>query len=43
MIDVKLYEALINFEDSEEAQDYYYQSMDKLTGKYAKIPLWKTC
>lgn len=36
MIDVKLYEALINFEDNEEAQDYYYQSMDKLTGKYAK-------
>ena len=36
MIDKKLYDALIDFEVNDGAQDYYYKSMDELTGKVAK-------
>ncbi|MBQ7264529.1 MAG: hypothetical protein IJS61_00335 [Firmicutes bacterium] len=32
-IDRKFYEAIINFDDSEEARDYYYSVMDKVTSK----------
>lgn len=31
LIDRKFYEALLDFEDSEKAQDYYYQVMDSET------------
>lgn len=30
---LKFYEAIVNFEKSEEAQDYYYKVMDTETGK----------
>ena len=34
-IDIKkFYEAIVNFEDSEEAQDFYYNVMDTPTGKH---------
>ncbi len=36
MINEKLYKALVEFENSEEAQDYYYKAMDELTGKVKK-------
>ncbi|CBK75134.1 hypothetical protein CIY_25140 [Butyrivibrio fibrisolvens 16/4] len=36
LIDRRFYDALIKFEESEEAQDYYYQLMDEKTGKVAK-------
>jgi hypothetical protein len=29
LIDRRFYDALIKFEESEEAQDYYYQLMDE--------------
>lgn len=32
----KFYEAIVNFEDSEEAQDFYYKVMDTLTGRKNK-------
>ncbi len=32
----KFYEAIVNFEDSEEAQDFYYKVMDSLTGRKNK-------
>ena len=32
----KLYEAIVNFEESEESQDYYYEVMDSLTGRKNK-------
>ena len=32
----KFYEAIINFEDSEESQDFYYKVMDMLTGRKNK-------
>lgn len=32
-IDRQFYDAILHFEESEEAQDYYYQVMDELTGK----------
>ena len=32
-IDRKLYDALINFENSDEAMDYYYKVMDEFTEK----------
>ncbi len=36
-IDIKkFYDSIINFEDSEEAQDFYYQVMDTTTGKKNK-------
>jgi hypothetical protein len=36
-IDVrKFYEAIVNFDDSEEAQDFYYQVMDTPTGRKNK-------
>ena len=34
--DRKFYEAILNFEESEEAQDYYYQVMDQKTGKVSR-------
>ena len=33
MIDRKFYEAILNFESSDAAQDYYYAVMDSKTGK----------
>ena len=36
MINEKLYKALVEFENSEEAQDYYYKVMDTETGKIGK-------
>ena len=36
MIDRKLYDALIKFEESDEAQDYYYKTIAETTGKIAK-------
>ena len=35
MIDIKLYNALIDFEENEDAQEYYYNCMEQLTGKKA--------
>lgn len=36
-IDVKkFYEAIVSFEESEESQDFYYEVMDKLTGRKNK-------
>ena len=36
-IDIKkFYDAIVNFEESEEAQDFYYQVMDTLTGRKNK-------
>ena len=35
-IDRKFYDAIVNFTDSEEAQDYYYEVMDSVTGKVNK-------
>ena len=32
-IDRKFYEAILDFEKSEQAQDYYYEVMDSFTGK----------
>ncbi len=32
----KFYEAIVNFEESEEAQDFYYEVMDTLTGRKNK-------
>ena len=32
----KFYEAIVSFEESEEAQDFYYQVMDMLTGRKNK-------
>lgn len=32
-IDRKFYDAIVNFAESEEAQDYYYEVMDSETGK----------
>ncbi len=32
----KFYEAILNFEESEEAQDYYYQVMDEKTGRLSR-------
>lgn len=36
LIDRKFYDALCRFEESEEAQDYYYKVMDTETGKVDK-------
>lgn len=33
LIDRRFYEAIVHFEDSEEAQEYYYRVMDARTGK----------
>ena len=35
-IDRRFYDAIVNFTDSEEAQDYYYEVMDSVTGKVNK-------
>lgn len=35
-IDRRFYDAIVNFTDSEEAQDYYYEVMDSETGKVNK-------
>lgn len=35
-INRKFYEAIVHFEESEEAQDYYYKVMDSVTGKVKK-------
>ena len=35
-IDKKFYDAILNFDDSDEAQDYFYSYMDSTTGKVAK-------
>ena len=35
-IDRKFYDAIVNFEKSEESQDYYYEVMDSPTGKTGK-------
>ena len=34
-IDEKFYKSILDFEDSDEAQDYYYKIMDEHTGKKA--------
>ena len=36
LINKALYEAILNFEKSEEAQDYYYKVMDMETGRIGK-------
>ena len=36
LIDRAFYEAIVNFEDSEEAQDYYYKIMDTETERRGK-------
>ncbi|MDC7280741.1 hypothetical protein NXH64_14665 [Butyrivibrio fibrisolvens] len=35
-IDKKFYDAILNFDDSDEAQDYFYSHMESGTGKVAK-------
>ena len=37
-IDRQFYDAILHFEESEEAQDYYYQVMDELTGQLSLFP-----
>ena len=41
LIDRKFYDAVTNFEKSEEARDYYYRIMDTVTERDGRPPVFR--